>query len=104
MQRLGLERISPAVSENPISSWLQAQFYGDVAKTPEFQEDLAARKLLRGLSVRTEPRVYLITVNYTARDPELAAVITNAFFVELLQTITLQGSLSSSAPRSAPCR
>ena len=90
VQRLGLERIRPAVSENPISSWLRAQFYGDVAKTPEFQEDLAARKLLSGLSVTTEPRVYLIVVNYTARDPELAALITNAFVVELLQTVTLQ--------------
>ena len=90
VQRLGLERIRPVVSENPISSWLQAQSYGDVAKTPEFQEDLAARKLLSGLSVRTEPRVYLIVVNYTAGDPELAALITNAFVVELLQTITLQ--------------
>ena len=62
VQRLGLERIRPAVSENPLSSWLQAQFYGDVARTPEFQEDLAARKLLSGLSVKTEPRVYQIVV------------------------------------------
>jgi len=90
VKRLGLERIGPAVGQNPISSWLQGEFYGDVVKSPEFQEDLAARKLLRGLSVRTEPRVYLITVNYTAGDPELAALIANTFVVELLQTITLQ--------------
>jgi len=90
VQRLGLERIRPAVKENPLLSWLQAQFYGDVVKTPEFQEELAARMLLRHLSVTTEPRVYLITVSYTAGDPELAALITNAFVVELLQTITVQ--------------
>ena len=91
VQRLGLERIRPVVRENPLSSWLQAQFYGDVVKTPEFQEERAARKLLSGLSVTTEPRVYLIVVRYTAGDPELAALITNAFVVELLQTITTQG-------------
>jgi len=90
VQDLGLERIRPVIKENPILSWLQAQFYGDVVKTPEFQEDLAAGKLLSGLSVRTEPRVYLIVVNYTAGNPELAALITNAFVAELLQTITLQ--------------
>ena len=99
VQRLGLERIRPAVSENPLSSWLQAQFYGDVAKTPEFQEDMAARKLLSGLSVRTEPRVYLIVVRYTAGDPELAALITNAFVVELLQTITTTELISAASRR-----
>ena len=51
---------------------------------------MAARKLLRGLSVRTEPRVYLIVLRYTAGDPERAALIVNAFVVEFLQTITLQ--------------
>jgi uncharacterized protein involved in exopolysaccharide biosynthesis len=51
---------------------------------------LAASKLLSALSVKTEPRMYLIVVKYTARDPELAALITNAFVVELLQTIALQ--------------
>jgi uncharacterized protein involved in exopolysaccharide biosynthesis len=90
VQRVGLERIRSGASEDPFSSWLQAQFYGDVAKTPEFQKDLAARKLLRGLLVKTEPRVYQIVVQYTALDPELAALIANAFVVEFLQTITLQ--------------
>ena len=79
-----------SVSGSPFSSWLRAQFYGDVTRTPEFQEDMAARKLLRGLSVRTEPRVYLIVLRYTAGDPERAALIANAFVVEFLQTITLQ--------------
>jgi uncharacterized protein involved in exopolysaccharide biosynthesis len=69
---------------------LQAQFYGEVARTPGFQEDLAARKLLGGLLVKTEPRVYQIVVQYAARDPELAVLIANAFMVEFLQTRTLQ--------------
>ena len=46
--------------------------------------------LLRGLSVTTEPRVYLIVIRYTAGDPARAALIANAFVVEFLQTITLQ--------------
>jgi uncharacterized protein involved in exopolysaccharide biosynthesis len=90
VHRIGLERIRPGGSENPLLSWLQAQFYGAVARTPEFQEDLAARKLLGGLLVKTEPRVYQIVVQYTARDPELAVLIANAFMVEFLQTRTLQ--------------
>ena len=89
VHRIGLERIRPG-TENPLLSWLQAQFYGEVARTPEFQEDLAARKLLGGLLVKTEPRVYEIVVQYTARDPELAVLIANAFMVEFIQTRTLQ--------------
>jgi uncharacterized protein involved in exopolysaccharide biosynthesis len=90
VHRIGLERIRPRGIENPLSSWLQAQFYGEVVRTPEFQEDLAARKLLGGLLIKTEPRVYQIKLQYTARDPELAALIANAFIVEFLQTTTLQ--------------
>ena len=51
---------------------------------------MAATRLLRGLSVKTEPRVYLITVQYTAGDPELAALIANTFVAELVRTTTLQ--------------
>jgi uncharacterized protein involved in exopolysaccharide biosynthesis len=79
-----------SVSGSPFSSWLRAQFYGDVTRTPEFREGMAVRKLLRGLSVTTEPRVYLIVLRYTAGDPERAALIANAFVVEFLQTIALQ--------------
>ena len=91
VERLGLERIRPAVSEGLFSSWLRAKFYGD-ARAPGYPEDMdmAAKRLLRGLSVKTEPRVYLIAVRYTAGDPELAALITNAFVVELLQTTRLR--------------
>ena len=89
VERLGLERIRPAVSEGLFSSWLGAKFYGD-ARAPGYPEDIAAKRLLRGLSVKTEPRVYLITVRYTAGDPELAALITNAFVAEFLQTTRLR--------------
>jgi uncharacterized protein involved in exopolysaccharide biosynthesis len=88
VERLGLERIRPAVGEGP--SWLHTNFYGDDTSTPGYAEDMAAKKLLRGLSVKTEPRVYLIVVSYTAGDPELAALITNAFMAEFLQTTTLE--------------
>ena len=87
VERLGLERIRPAVSEGLFSSWLSwpgAEFYGD-ARTPGYPEDMAVKRLLGGLSVTTEPRSYLIAVSYTARDPQLAALIANAFVVELAQ-------------------
>jgi uncharacterized protein involved in exopolysaccharide biosynthesis len=86
VERLGLERIRPAVSEGLFSSWLGAD-----TRDPGYLKDMAAKQLLRGLSVKTEPqRLYLIAVSYTAGDPELAALITNAFVVEFLQTTTLR--------------
>ena len=51
---------------------------------------MAATKLMRGLSVKTEPRVYQIVLRYSAKDPELATAITNAFVVEFLRTTSLQ--------------
>jgi uncharacterized protein involved in exopolysaccharide biosynthesis len=86
--RLGLERIRPAVSEGLISSWLRPN--SGHGKFAGHLEDMAAKRLLRGLSVTTERGEYLITVRYTAGDPELAALITNAFVTELLQTTRLQ--------------
>jgi uncharacterized protein involved in exopolysaccharide biosynthesis len=90
VKRLGLERIRAAGSESPFTSWLHAKFYGDAAGTPEFQVDMAARKLLQNLSVKTEPREYLITLRYPAENPEMAALIANTFVVEFCQTIALQ--------------
>jgi uncharacterized protein involved in exopolysaccharide biosynthesis len=46
---------------------------------------LAAAKLMRGLSVQTELRAYLISLAYTATNPELAAVVTNTFLAEFLR-------------------
>ena len=76
--------------QSTIASWLAAKFYGDATTSPEYQEDLAATKLLRGLSIRTEPRVYQIVLRYTAKDPKRATLITNTFLAEFLRTTTLQ--------------
>jgi uncharacterized protein involved in exopolysaccharide biosynthesis len=90
VERLGLEWLRPEIGGGAILSWLQALFYGDSVKTPGYQMDTAAKKLLRGLSVKTEPRAYLIVVRYTASDPERAAMITNSFVTEFLRFTTLQ--------------
>ena len=91
VEDLGLERLRPVVSQGKFSSWLHEKVYGDATtNAPEYQEDMAAMKLSRGLLVKTEPRVYLITLSYTAADPELAALITNTFVVEFLRATALQ--------------
>ena len=51
---------------------------------------MAAAKLIRGLSVKTAPRVYQIVLRYSAEDAELAADITNAFLVAFIRMTTLQ--------------
>lgn len=86
VQDLGLERLRPVVSG---SGWLSALLYGD-ARAPGDALDAAAIRLLRGLSVTSDPRAYLITVRYSATDPELAAEIANTFVAELLRSIKLQ--------------
>ena len=97
VQQIGLDELRPVLSE---SRWLPTKFYGSAANTEEEKIDRAAEQLLRGLSVSTDPRTYMIEVSYTARDPELAAVITNAFVTEFLrasrlQTLSLQRSLAA---------
>ena len=87
---LGLERLRPIVGRGRLSTWLEREFYGDATSAPEYQEDIAATKLMRGLSVKTEPRVYQIVLRYSAKDPELATAVTNAFVVEFLRTTSLQ--------------
>ena len=89
VQDLGLDRLRPVVGQGRLSSWLQREFNGG-ANSLEYQEDMAATKLMRGLSVKTAPRVYQIALRYTAKDPELATAITNAFVVEFLRTTSLQ--------------
>ena len=90
VQSLGLERLRPVVGRGRLSTWLEREFYGDATSAPEYQEDIAATKLMRGLSVKTEPRVYQIVLRYSAKDPELATAVTNAFVVEFLRTTSLQ--------------
>jgi uncharacterized protein involved in exopolysaccharide biosynthesis len=87
VERLGLERLRPEVNEG---SWLPAQFHGNATDVSGHQEDMAATRLLRGLSVNTDPRGYLIAVQYTAADSGLAALIVNAFVAESLRSRKLQ--------------
>lgn len=87
VQELGLERLRPAVGNG---RWLSSIFSSGAAKTPGNEEDIAATRLLRGLSVTSDPRAYLITVRYSAGDAALADLITNAFVAELLRSTKLQ--------------
>jgi uncharacterized protein involved in exopolysaccharide biosynthesis len=86
VQDLGLERLKPVVGG---SGWLSSVFGGDASASGD-AVDSAATRLLRGLSVTSDPRAYLITVRYSAGDPELAAEIANSFVAELLRSIKLQ--------------
>jgi uncharacterized protein involved in exopolysaccharide biosynthesis len=91
INRLGMERIGTAVGKSgPFASWLSSTFYGDAASAPGHDEDIAVERLLHGLSVTTEPRVYGVVVRYSAGNPDLAALITNAFVVEFREAINRQ--------------
>ena len=76
VQQLGLERLRPEV--------------GETTNAREDQEGPAAVRLIRRLSVTSDPRAYLIEVQYTAGDPDLAVLITNAFVAEVLRSSRLQ--------------
>jgi len=90
VKRLGLGRVQTMVGKGSVSTWLRSALYGDVIQTPAYQNDEAAMRLSRGLSVKTEPRVYLIGVSYTAGDPAWAAIVVNTFVAEFLRNIELQ--------------
>jgi uncharacterized protein involved in exopolysaccharide biosynthesis len=87
VQQLGLERLRPLVSERQL---LPAAFFDSEAKTSEDEVDIAATRLLPGLSVTSDPRAYLLTVRYSAGDPALAELIANGFVAELLRSANLQ--------------
>jgi uncharacterized protein involved in exopolysaccharide biosynthesis len=88
--RIGLERLQAKAGASPFSAWLHAQIGGNEIENSEYQEDKAAMRLLRGLAIRTEPRVYLIVVSYTAEDPAFAALVANTFTAEFLRGVELQ--------------
>jgi uncharacterized protein involved in exopolysaccharide biosynthesis len=81
VQQLGLERLRAEVGETVNTP-------GEV-NTPD-KEDAAAARLIRRLSVTSDPRAYLIAVRYTTGDPDLAVRITNAFVAEVLRSTRLQ--------------
>jgi uncharacterized protein involved in exopolysaccharide biosynthesis len=101
VNRLGLDQLRSELTEGVFSGWLQRFLYGDAVDSDNYKEDKAAARLQRGLSVKTEPRVYLIAVQYTAGDPELAARITNAFVVEFLRVNALQALSAQRASAQA---
>jgi uncharacterized protein involved in exopolysaccharide biosynthesis len=76
VQQLGFERLHPLVNGS-------AEAGGD-------EVDIAAKKLLAGLSVTNDPHSYLLTIRFKAGTPELAETVTNAFVAELLRSATLQ--------------
>jgi uncharacterized protein involved in exopolysaccharide biosynthesis len=76
VQQLGLERLRPEV--------------GETVSTGGDKDGAAAVRLLRRLSVTSDPRAYLIAVRYTTGDPDLAILITNAFVAEVLRSTRLQ--------------
>lgn len=87
VQQLGLERLQPMLSQR---GWLPAIFQGKAAHTPGDMLDIAAARLLNRLSVTSDPRAYLLTVQFTTSDPELSVLITNGFVSELLRSTRLQ--------------
>ena len=87
VQQIGLERLQLALRKD---WWLPAGFDDRTAKTQAELEKIAAARLLEGLAVRSDPRAYLLTVQYRAENPELAILVTNAFVAELLRNARLQ--------------
>ncbi|HEY7644720.1 MAG TPA: Wzz/FepE/Etk N-terminal domain-containing protein [Hyphomicrobiales bacterium] len=102
VQQLGLEQLRPELSQ---SHWLPNPFRGNAPSTQADEIDRAATQLLRGLSVTSDPRTYMIEVLYTAREPALADVIANAFVAEFLRSSRLQAlSLQRSSAAAALSR
>lgn len=87
---VGLKRLEPEIADGAVSRWLQELAVGQDRLTEAYVKDRAADKLQRMLTVRTEPRAYLITISVSAGDPALAAEIANAFVVECLREAQLQ--------------
>jgi uncharacterized protein involved in exopolysaccharide biosynthesis len=87
VEQIGLERLQPIVSKR---QFLPATFFGSADKTPSDEIGVAATRLLRGLSVENYPRAYLLTVRYTAGDPELAKLVANTFLGEILRSANVQ--------------
>ncbi|PZW38688.1 uncharacterized protein involved in exopolysaccharide biosynthesis [Humitalea rosea] len=66
-----------------LSDWVRAHLRGILPEPGEMDpdalhRDLAIRNVLSHLSVTTDNKSYLVTITYTAKDPEKAARIANA--------------------------
>lgn len=86
VQQIGLERLRPLASEHHL---LPTGLFSSKAKPSGDEMDAVATKLLSNLSVTSDPRAYLLTVRYTAGDPELAELLANGFTAELLRSANL---------------
>jgi uncharacterized protein involved in exopolysaccharide biosynthesis len=87
VEQIGLERLRSLASKRRL---LPASIFGSSVETSADEMDIAASRLLQGLSVINDPSSYLITVRFSAEDPELAELITQAFVAELLRSAKLQ--------------
>jgi uncharacterized protein involved in exopolysaccharide biosynthesis len=87
VQQVGLERLQPVLNK---PRWLPSPSSSGPAKSTEELQDIAAARLLNDLSVKSNPTAYLLTVKYSAGDPQLAVVIANAFAAELVRNARLQ--------------
>jgi uncharacterized protein involved in exopolysaccharide biosynthesis len=83
VQQIGLDRLKPVLK-------IETSSNGIPVKSQEELEDEAAVRLLKDLTVESDPRAYLLTVKYGAEDPQLAVLIANTFAAELLRNARLQ--------------
>jgi uncharacterized protein involved in exopolysaccharide biosynthesis len=87
VEEVGIERLRPIAASG---LWLPASLSGGSGAPQEDEADIVASKLLGKLSVLSDPVSYLIRVQYTAGDSELATLVANAFVAELLRSTKLQ--------------
>ena len=85
-EQIGLEKLQPLTKRG----WLPDLLNKTRAQSTGDKLDIAAGKLLTGLTVTSDPRAYLITVRYKTGDPDLSVRIANAFVAELLRSSRLQ--------------
>ena len=85
VERLGLDKVPPQHSFlHPLVSVIGKVLWGGSVEQPS-PVDLATRRFMDNLTVTTDTKSYLITVTYTAPQPEQAARIANAVVSEGLR-------------------
>ena len=87
IEQIGLIELRPELNEAPLPL---IDIFSHSGNATEHKDDKAVAAVLRNLTVTSDPRAYLITVRYSDRDPQLAAVIADAFVAEFLRSVKLQ--------------
>jgi uncharacterized protein involved in exopolysaccharide biosynthesis len=87
IEQIGLIELRPELNEAPLPL---IDIFSQSENAAEHKDDKAVAAVLRNLAVTSDPRAYLITVRYSDRDPQLAAVIADAFVAEFLRSVKLQ--------------